>query len=380
MKILISILRFDPGKTLGSEVYLRSLLGALSNIVKNEKITIAASERGVEWGKKIAPGFSWISQPISNSILKRMMSESSEIEKIAETNQADVIFFPFNIMPKVNFPSVLLIHDLVSEFYTRKFPFYRPIYFRAVKSFLRKSVRRADNLLTISSFIADELKKSKFIKTDQDVFVAPLASQPVLIKTKKPSKLILDDRKIILQTGDHLPHKSHITGLRAIALLSTAYPDLIDKIHLVLTGGNIKNNSLEKYVFNNKIEKHVTFLGKVSNEELEWLMQESSLIAFPTIYEGFGLGVIEAQLRDRPIILSDIPVLREVSGNQAIFFEPENSDELAEKIKTYFHNDLNCNYLIEAGKENALRWNWENHARIVLDVLRKTAKLDKSVK
>lgn len=373
MRIFISILRFEPGRTLGSEVYLRSLLGALAKIVKDEKIIIAASEKGVEWGKKIAPDFEWISQAIPNSTIRRIFSESGEIEQLAKSQNADVVFFPFNLMPKISVPGVLLIHDLVNEFYSRKFPFYRPLYFQAVKFFVRKSIKRADNLITISRFIADELKNSKFVKADQKIFVAPLASQPIFGEIKKPSEIKTDNRKIILQTGDHLPHKSHITGLQAMSLLSTDYPDVFNKLHLVLTGGHIQDKTLKKFVYDNKIENNITFLGKVSNEELEWLMQNSSLITFPTIYEGFGLGIIEAQLREKPIIISDIPVLREVSGNQAIFFKPQNPVNLADKIKDFFDNKYDFQTMIEAGKQNAVKWNWENHAGEVLNVLRQTA-------
>lgn len=375
MRIFISILRFEPARTLGSEVYLRSLLRALSKIVIEDKIIIAASEKGVEWGKLIAPDFEWIPQAIPDSTVKKILTESKKIEKLAKSHNADVIFFPFNLMPKSSVPSVLLIHDLVNEFYSRNFPLYRPLYFQAVKMFVRKSIKRADNLITISHFIADELKKLKFVNAEQKVFVVPLASQRIFDKIKQPTNIKQDNRNIILQTGDHLPHKSHITGLKAMSLLSRNYPDLFNKLHLVLTGGYIQDKTLKKFVEKNNLENNITFLGKVSNEGLEWLMKNSSLIAFPTIYEGFGLGIIEAQLRGKPIILSDIPVLREVSGNQAVFFKPQNPIDMADKIKNFFNNKSDYQTMIDSGKQNAVKWSWENHAREVLNVLRETAKL-----
>lgn len=372
MRIFISILRFEPGKTLGSEVYLRSLLNALTKIKNDEQIIIAASENGVEWGKLIAPEFTWISQMLPASVVRRMISETNGIEKLAKEYQADVIFFPFNIMPKVRIPSVLLVHDLVNEFYCRKFPFYRPVYYRTVKTLVRKSIKSADNLLTISRVIAEELASSKFVKPEQKIFVAPLSSQPIL-KKKRPTKLTDNKKKIILQTGDHLPHKNHITGLKAMSALSTAYPQLFDNLHMILTGGFIHDKRLKKFVEENNIGGNVTFLGKVSAEELEWLMQEAELICFPTLYEGFGLGIIEAQLRGKPIIVSDIPVLREVSGNTAIFFEPENHNQLAEEIKRVLEQKSYNKYLIDNGLLNAVSWNWEDHAQKVLEVLKLTA-------
>lgn len=372
MRIFISILRFEPGKTLGSEVYLRSLLSALTKVKNDEQIIIAASENGVKWGKPIAPEFTWISQMLPASIVRRMIFEANRTEKLAKEYQADVIFFPFNIMPKVRIPSVLLVHDLVNEFYCRKFPFYRPVYYQTVKTLVRKSIKRADNLLTISQVIAEDLASSKFIKPEQNIFVAPLSSQPIS-KKRYPAKLTNSRKKIILQTGDHLPHKNHITGLKAMLVLSTAYAQLFDDLHMILTGGFIRDKRLKKFVEENNIGKNITFLGKVSAEELEWLMQEAELICFPTLYEGFGLGIIEAQLRGKPVIVSDIPVLREVSRNAAVFFEPENHNQLAEEIERVLGQKSYDKSLIDNGLLNAASWNWENHARKVLEVLKLTA-------
>ena len=372
MRIFISILRFEPGKTLGSEVYLRSLLNALTKIKNDEQIIIAASENGVKWGKLIAPEFMWISQMLPTSIVRRIISETNRTEKLAKKYRADVVFFPFNIMPKVKIPTVLLVHDLVNEFYSRKFPFYRPIYYQTVKTLVRKSIRRANNLLTISRVIAEELANSKFVKPEQKIFVAPLSSQPIS-KKERPAKLPKNNKKIILQTGDHLPHKNHITGLKAMSVLSTVYPESVNNLQMVLTGGFIHDKKLKKFVEQNNIGENVTFLGKVSAEELEWLIQEAELICFPTLYEGFGLGIIEAQLRGKPIIVSDIPVLREVSGNTAIFFEPENHNQLAEEIKGVLEQKSYDKSLVDKALLNATSWNWESHAQKVLEVLKITA-------
>lgn len=372
MRIFISILRFEPGKTLGSEVYLRSLLNALLKIVKDEQIIIAASESGAGWGKEIAPDFKWIGQKLPSAIVRRLVAETIRTEKLAERHKADILFFPFNIMPKVNLPSVLLVHDLVNEFYSQKFPFYRPVYYQTVKTLVRKSIKRADSLVTISRVIAGELKKSNFVQPRQKIFVAPLSNQPILNK-KRPSKLISDGKKIILQTGDHLPHKNHITGLRAMSLISKVYPRLAEDLHLVLTGGFIQDKKLKKFVDEHNIGDKVTFLGKVSAEELEWLMQEAEVICFPTLYEGFGLGIIEAQAREKPIVASDIPVLREISGNAGLFFEPENDQQMAEQIKNILEKKEFDKAFIDKGLKNATSWKWEDHAEKILEVLKETA-------
>lgn len=373
MRIFISILRFEPGKTLGSEVYLRSLLKALAKIKNDEQVFIAATENGAKWGSEIAPEFTWLPQKMSGSIIVRIISETGKTENLAEENRADVIFFPFNIMPKVKIPSLLMVHDLVNEFYGQKFPLYRPVYYQTVKRLVRKSIKRADHILTISQTIAGELAESKLLRNNQKIFVAPLSSQAISVEKKRPGNLQAKNKKLILQTGDHLPHKNHIIGLQAMSVLSKTYPALFEKIHLVLTGGAVRDKKLKKYVSENNLEKNVSFLGKVSDEELEWLMQESDVICFPTLYEGFGLGIIEAQLREKRVLASDIPVLREVSGNKASFFEAGNYKQLAEEIKRLLEQKDGNNYVIKEALANAQAWNWEDHAQKVLEVLKLTA-------
>jgi len=261
---------------------------------------------------------------------------------------------------------------LVNEFYSKRFPFYRPVYYQTVKILVRKSIKSADTVLTISRTIAGELENSKFVKNGQKIFIAPLSSQPIS-KKERPAELPAYNRKIILQTGDHLPHKNHIAGLKAMSVLSKTYPQLFKNLQMVLTGGFFRDKSLKKFVEENNLGENVTFLGKVSTEELEWLMQEAKLICFPTLYEGFGLGIIEAQLRAKPVLASDIPVLREVSGNTAIFFEPENYKQMAEEIRRILERESYDQRLINKGLENAKAWDWESHAQKVLEVLKLTA-------
>lgn len=377
MRILISILRFEPGKALGSEVYLRSMLEGLAAVRRGEQVTIAATETAAAWGRRFAPDLEWVSRKTSGSIVRRAVSETGVADKLAREHEADVIFFPLNVMPRVSVPSVLLIHDLVNEFYSRKFPLYRPIYYRTVRSLVRRSIRQADSILTISRTVAAELEASKLLRAGQKVFVAPLSSPPVGAK-KRPAELSEINKRIVLQTGDHLPHKNQITGLKAMAVLRSKHPRWFDDVQMVLTGGSTSNKELRDFVKSNGLAGDVTFLGKVKPAELEWLMQEAELICFPTLYEGFGLGVIEGQLRRKQLLVSDIPVLREVSRDSAIFFDPKDPDELAEKMALVLERDSYDRSLIDRGAKNAASWTWQDHASRVLEVLKLTANIGKA--
>lgn len=376
MKILISAIRFEPGKTLGSEVYLASFLESLPKVIQGEEIAIAASEECCRWGEKIAGTITWVPQILPDSTVKRMIFERNNVEKIARRWNAKVIYFPFNIMPEVKLPVVLLLHDLVNEFYCKKFRSFRPVYYNYVRYLVRNSIKKANSIITISDAIAKELLELKMLNAKQKIFTAPLAVNRCLTKTKKPKQLGEDNVKIILQSGAQLPHKSHSTGVKAMVEISKNYPEAYKQIKLVLTGDVNKDKKLKNLIEKHKIGDKITFLGRLAQDELEWVMQNAQVACFPTLYEGFGLGIVDAQLRNIPIIASDIPVLREVSGGAAVFFETGNEIELAQKIvKVLNMKKDEKKLLIKDGIKNINKWSWEDHTSKVLKVLKDTANL-----
>ncbi len=374
MRILISIMRFEPGRTLGSEVYLSSFLEALSRVTEDEEIAVVGSEESCRWGEIFNNKINWISAKIPQSALGRIIFEHNNAEKIAGRWNSNVVFFPFNLMPPMKIPSVLLVHDLVNEFYCKNFPRFRPIYFRLLRYFVRRSVKRSKAIITISKAIADELHELKLVKQEQQVHIVPLAVNRRINNSQKPKHVPSGNFKIILQPGAQLPHKDHLTGINAFGELKRNYTDIYNQTRLILTGDINTDRQLKEAVKRQGIKKNVIFLGRLSPEELEWTMQNASVACFPTLYEGFGLGIVEAQARKTPLIASDIPVLKEVSGGGAIFFKQRNAKDLAEKIAAMLDtkNDSLAN-LIKVGTANIDKWSWEDHCRKVISILKLTA-------
>lgn len=374
MRILISIIRFEPEKTLGSEIFLKSFLESLPKVLDKEKIAVVGSENTCEWGGKIAGELTWMPMEMPESSFGRMFFERRNIEAVARKWNAKVVYFPFNIMPKIKTPGVLLLHDLVNEFYCKRFPFYRPFYYRYVRRMVRRSIKNADAVITISQAVADELKSSSFFDGGKKIYVSPLAVNRHIENQKKPKSAANNNRKIILQPGAQLPHKSHITGIKAMLEVFRINPQVFNEHQLVLTGGVNRDAELSRFIKKNNFCDNISFLGRLEYEELEWMMQNCEAVVFPTLYEGFGLGIVDAQLRGKSVIASDIPVSREISGGAAVFFEPENEKDLARKIvKTLAAGNDRLVQLKLQGIENVNKRHWENHSREVLNFLKITA-------
>jgi glycosyltransferase involved in cell wall biosynthesis len=115
------------------------------------------------------------------------------------------------------------------------------------------------------------------------------------------------------------------------------------------------------------VAEHVRFVGYLPDDELEGLWRLASCAAFPTLSEGFGLPVIEAMARGVPVACSDLPVLREVGGEVAHYFPPDDIPAAAAAIEAAWA-DPNA---ARAGRERAARFSWEAAARGTLEAYRR---------
>ena len=113
----------------------------------------------------------------------------------------------------------------------------------------------------------------------------------------------------------------------------------------------------------------IRFLGRVSDEELVRLYNQATCFIFPSIYEGFGLPTIEAMKCGCPVLVSDIPVLREVCGEAAIYFNPYHIEEIRNTIKQFLKkNEALQSTIIEKGFENVKRFSWEKTAKTIIQL------------
>lgn len=103
-------------------------------------------------------------------------------------------------------------------------------------------------------------------------------------------------------------------------------------------------------------------LGKVSSDELVQLYASASFLAFPSTYEGFGLPILEAQAFGTPVIASDIPVLREVAGEGALYFPAGSAEALADRMSALASDPALWRRMHEAALRNAARFSWTRAA------------------
>ena len=112
-----------------------------------------------------------------------------------------------------------------------------------------------------------------------------------------------------------------------------------------------------------KLDKSVIFCGAVDTADLVVLYNGAELLSFPSLYEGFGLPLIEAMACGTPVVTSNVPSLKEISGDAAVFVNPMNTEDISIGIlKLLSDNDLRKS-LKEKGLKRAANFTWEKTAQ-----------------
>ena len=379
MRLLVVATRFVPGKTYGAEVYFKHMLQAvLREIAPEDEVVIATNMDASAW---MTETFIDHNTPPENikvdalcvpkSTIRALVYEQFALPGVANKHGCDVVFFPFNLRPvfgnpfrRVGASTLLMVHDLVSFFYLKHFPDYRPAFNRLQAWILKCSINKAKAIVVPTQAMADDLS-AHFPGQAHKVSVIHEAAPPLL---GDPASIELPTAwrqvpHLLLQSGAKLPHKSQNTSLEALAYLKRNSPALYDDICLVITGGNNEEQAeLRSTIERFGVQDAVDVAGRVPRETLEALSAQAELHLFPTLYEGFGLGIAEAMCLGKNFVASDLQVLREVSHGQGVFFEPGNAVSMANALHRALSQPL--------PPTRAPAWAWSDHAKALIEILR----------
>jgi glycosyltransferase involved in cell wall biosynthesis len=196
----------------------------------------------------------------------------------------------------------------------------------------QNAVNKANLIFTVSEFSKRELLKYTTVNPEKIKVVYCGVDRYFFENTKsdKSSKL---PENYILYVGNVKPHKNLITLLKAYCLLSK---ELRAKYQLVIVGREegfiTQDKQINDFIKRNNLQNQITFTGYVDDFDLPKIYQEASLFVFPSLYEGFGLPILEALAVGILVISSNAGSLPEIGGKAVIYFDPINYSELAQKI------------------------------------------------
>lgn len=195
-----------------------------------------------------------------------------------------------------------------------------------------RSIKKADHVLTVSSSMRDEIlnffpnANVSFIFNGINTSIFRNLIFDELEKVKKRFQL---PSNFILLVGHFEKRKNYINFIKAIRSLKN-----IGKSYDVVIIGNDngEKKNLKKQISKYNLGSNINLFSGLSDMEVVSIYSLSSLFAFASNYEGFGIPVLEAMAAKKPMILSNIPVFREITQNQVLFFDPQNADSIASTI------------------------------------------------
>lgn len=266
-------------------------------------------------------------------------------------------------------PFVVTVHDIGPlthpEFFGKSSPWI-------MKRSLAQAVREAGAIICVSESTANEVVSYVGGRVSNRIHVIPEGVSDDFFEAPDSTCLKtlsgLPDRGVpfILCSGKISPRKN-IQGLvRAIAKVSDSIPH-----HLVLAGGEGWGmREIVKELRNPKLRGRIHFLGYVTDEQLRALYGTASVYVHPSLYEGFGLTVLEAMAAGCPVVTSNVYSLTEVAGDAAVLVDPSDTVALANAIEAICTETALAAELVQKGSARAKSFRWDDCARRVVDVYR----------
>lgn len=188
-----------------------------------------------------------------------------------------------------------------------------------------------------------------------------------------PEKYFLFRRKkqYVLYVGNAYPHKNLEKLIEALNIVISEYPN----IFLILVGGeDYFYKRLKEKVKEMELEDVVVFWGPADRKELANLYKNATILVFPSFMEGFGLPAVEAMAEGLLVLCSDIPVFHEVLGSAAVYFNPYDANDMADKMSDVLNNPQKYENFKQLGFEQVRRYSWQKLAHQTLVVYQSVLK------
>lgn len=220
------------------------------------------------------------------------------------------------------------------------------------------------HILANSQYTKDDYVRFSKIKPEK-VTVTHLSADVVTTEPRPYSPLF--DKKFILYVGQQSNYKNLRRLMQAHQQLLTSLPDL----KLVFVGKPNPYGEKTKLWAEQQNFKNIVYTGYVEESELAWLYKNCGAYIFPSLMEGFGLPGLEAMGYGAPVVSSNATSLPEVYEDAAVYFDPKDVDEMAEKIKQVLTDEKLRKKLIKNGYAQLKKFSWERMAKQTLEIYKR---------
>jgi len=362
MRILVSCIPFDHGRS-GISVYMRHTVSALA--AAGHELTLVVEPEAAQvpefasFPQIVAPG--WIGRPILSMLWHlfflpfRISRKKYDLFFIAAANRRAVLFR--------RVPTVAIVHDLAAHRMREKYDRFRTLYQTGILPFF---TRRAEFPVAISESTASDMVKFMDLPREH----ITVSWNGLSLPNVQPAGGWM--KRYGLEPGEYLLYISRLehpakNQYRLIEAYEKLPPEITARYKLVLCGADWHGaDVIHARANSSPLKDRIVMTGFIANEDLEEAYRGSMAYVFPSLFEGFGLSLIEAMHYGVPCACSETSSLGELGQGAALLFDPEKPEAIADAMSRLLTDPALRERLKEAGRIRAAEFTWKKHVERII--------------
>jgi glycosyltransferase involved in cell wall biosynthesis len=359
MKIGLNFTPYIKGKVGGMGQYMTSLLCYFPIISPKDTFYVVCYPDIAKDLKKYKVKIIKIDHQISAEIL------SSVLVSTINKYRFDVWFSPLLVLDPLNspVPSAFCIPDMQHRYY--------PNFFNDITLYWREknyqlSANNAQVVITLSEYSRHDIIRCLDVAPDKVKAIHLDAPDYFQINTLHKSKIKLP-KNYLFYPANTWPHKNHPRLLQAFSRIVNNFPE----VKLLFSGYSYDALSDIKHLISKfKLKDHVSFLGYVKDSDMPFVFKNAIGLIFPSLFEGFGIPLVEAMKSKCPIVCSSSSSIPEIVGNAGLYFDPLSVSDISVKLNRFLSDNDLRQTLIQNGLLQGKKYSYENTARETLRILK----------
>lgn len=285
----------------------------------------------------------------------------------SRTDHLDLLHVTYNVPFFTQCPTVVAVHDIS---YVHFPEFFSKRDLRLLSTYVPYSVKKARQVLTLSESAAEDIERVYRVPRSK-ISIIPLAARSTYTDIVQPMRVeqVREtyglDRPYVLAVGNLQPRKNLPRLIEAFSQL----PGSLDDLKLVIAGkAQWQQSEVYRRVADLQLQDRVVFTGYLDDHDLALLYNGSLALVYPSLYEGFGLPILEAMACGTPVISSNTSSMPEVAGDAAFMVDPLSTSEIAEAIARVAQSRSLQESLRRKGLKRAAEFSWRKTARLTARV------------
>jgi glycosyltransferase involved in cell wall biosynthesis len=350
------------GQTTGVGVVAKGLFGELVNQPDIDLSAFAMSARGHgDLGLLLPPGMKRNRFIMPAGLLMKSWSKRSWPPLELWLGRNDVVHGTNYVVPPTKAAALVTVHDLTAL----RFPRLCEPHSLRYPDLVKAAVKRGAHVHVLSNFIADEVKE--LLQVDAElIHVIPAGLERGLAEHAEQP-----DKRYVLALGTVEPRKNYPGLVRAFDAIAAKHRDT----QLFVAGARGWDfEAFQHAIRVAKNHKQIRYLGRVNDLERKSLLKHAAVLAYPSIYEGFGLPPLEAMQAGVPVVASNAGALPEVLGDAALLVNANDDSAFADALNSVLSDSSVAGRLIAAGSERATRFSWQAAGSRFVDLYKTLAK------